>query len=80
MRLHWHVTAASSKVLAALNYVPIESADHLQEMFVKANARRKVGGTGMNARSSRSHAVVQLLMTEHDLKALHKKIKAGQKS
>ncbi|CAM9204936.1 unnamed protein product [Chrysoparadoxa australica] len=42
------------------------TAEELSKLFEKGNAMRKVGGTKMNAESSRSHSIFSVLIEVHD--------------
>lgn len=49
-------------VIAGLREVPIDTVDGLLQVFEYGNQGRTIGKTGANTKSSRSHAVLQILL------------------
>eukprot|EP00440_Ansanella_granifera_P000641 gb/GFBE01000694.1/.p1 GENE.gb/GFBE01000694.1/~~gb/GFBE01000694.1/.p1 ORF type:complete len:838 (+),score=246.68 gb/GFBE01000694.1/:1-2514(+) len=67
------------EIVPQLNFAQIDSLESMMAQFAKANKNRQTSGTGMNEVSSRSHAIVELLITDDDLGARSNKISRGDK-
>lgn len=69
-----------NEVMTGMIFEEVDSLDTMMEVFARGNANRAVGSTGMNAVSSRSHAICQLVISDQPLSDMAKKISAGQKN
>ncbi|KAI8066942.1 P-loop containing nucleoside triphosphate hydrolase protein [Gilbertella persicaria] len=61
-------------VIAGLREQPIQSVQDLKSVFEYGNAGRTTGKTGANNKSSRSHAVLQVLLKKKQTRKLHGKL------
>jgi len=68
---------SQSQVLTGLKFVKVDSPAAALKTFKKGNHLRRVAGTGMNAVSSRSHAVVQFFISDNDISGVAEKIANG---
>ncbi|KAI7848628.1 P-loop containing nucleoside triphosphate hydrolase protein [Circinella umbellata] len=64
----------SNVVIAGLREYPIQDVDRLMEVFDFGSQARTTGRTGANNNSSRSHAVLQVLIKKKEDKAIHGKL------
>ncbi|KAJ1649459.1 hypothetical protein IWQ61_009465 [Dispira simplex] len=73
-KLHAREDAKQQVCITGLREVEIENVHDLMEVFEFGNAERSTGSTGANADSSRSHAILQIMLKDdHDNDRLHGK-------
>ncbi|KAJ1977933.1 hypothetical protein H4R35_002105 [Dimargaris xerosporica] len=73
-RLHAREDANQQVCINGLREVEIENVQDLMEVFEFGNTERSTGSTGANADSSRSHAILQIMLKDdHDNDRLHGK-------
>jgi len=70
---------SQTEVLLKLSFKHVGSLEKMIEVFNNGNRKRAVGGTGMNAVSSRSHAVVQFFLSKEPIDVLSKELLDGKK-
>ncbi|KAI8391175.1 P-loop containing nucleoside triphosphate hydrolase protein [Radiomyces spectabilis] len=64
----------SNVIIAGLSEYPINDVDKLMEIFDFGSQARTTGKTGANSNSSRSHAVLQVLLKPKDESTVHGKL------
>lgn len=64
----------SNVVIAGLREYPISDLDRLMQIFDFGSRSRTTGKTGANDNSSRSHAVLQVLLKENDSDVIYGKL------
>mmetsp|Transcript_97136 Transcript_97136/g.172996 ORF Transcript_97136/g.172996 Transcript_97136/m.172996 type:complete len:867 (-) Transcript_97136:14-2614(-) len=68
---------SQSQVMTGLVFKKVQSPEAAIQAFEKGNDLRRTAGTGMNAVSSRSHAVVQFFLSDKDISGISEKIRNG---